>query len=196
MTSKVFIFIGRSGVGKGTQATYLKEYLEKKDTSAKTLYFVSGDGLREFLKEPSYTAGLAKKIYDAGGLFPEFLVIYNWSRYFISNITGNEHLILDGTPRKVHEAAMLDTALEFYGKKDVSIVWMHGSREWSTKLLLGRGRSDDTPDNITRRLDWYEDDVAATIEYYKKHGTHTLVEINAEQARPDVHAEIVRKLGI
>ena len=71
---------------------------------------------------------------------------------------------------------------------------MQGSRDWSTKLLLGRGRSDDTPENIKRRLDWFEQDVVAVIEYYKKHHAHTIIEINAEQIRENVHAEIISKL--
>lgn len=196
MSTKTFIFTGRSGVGKGTQVAFLKTYLEKTFSGERVLSFSSGDGLREFIKGDGYSEKRARSIYDSGGLFPEFLAIYNWSNYFVKNIQGDEHLILDGTPRKLQEAVMLDTAFEFYGKKTVYVIYMHGSREWSTKLLLGRGRSDDTPENIARRLDWFEQDVAATIDYYRNHTKHVFVEINAEQTREGVHKEIIAKLKL
>lgn len=196
MSSKTFIFIGRSGVGKGTQVLFLKKYLKKKYPEYAVLDYATGDGVRKITKEYKYTAQRLQKIYDGGGLFPEFLTVYGWSHYFVSHINGKEHVILDGTPRKLHEAKMLDTAFEFYDKKEVYIIFMRGTRDWSTKLLSGRGRSDDTSENIRRRLDWFEKDVTDTIAYYKKHKTHTFLEINAEQAREDVHKEIISKLGI
>lgn len=197
MSSTVFIFIGRSGVGKGTQTQFLKEYLEKKYPGKKIVSFGSGENLRALIQGSQYTARRVKDIvYDKGGLFPEFLAIYNWANFFIAHITGDEFLIIDGSPRKLREAEVLDEAFEFYGKKEVYVLWMQGSREWSTKLLLDRGRSDDTHENIKRRLNWFEQDVAVTIEYYTQHHTHTIIEINAEQTREAVHQEIVSKLGL
>ena len=197
MIPEVFIFIGRSGVGKGTQAQFLKEYFKKKYPDKKTVLFGSGENLRKLIGGSQYTARRVKDIvYDKGGLFPEFLAIYNWANFFIEHVTGSEFLILDGSPRKLREAEVLDEAFEFYGKKEVRVLWMRGSREWSTKLLLGRGRSDDTHENIKRRLDWFEQDVALVIKYYKKHHTHMIIEINGEQTREEVRNEIISKLKI
>ena len=109
MKPQSFIFTGRSGVGKGTQAALLIEYLKKKDTK-KVLYFASGDGLREYIKGTKHSHKLAKQIYDTGGLFPEFLAVHNWSHFFSENMEGDEHVILDGLPRKLCEAQILDTA--------------------------------------------------------------------------------------
>ncbi|HEY4486639.1 MAG TPA: nucleoside monophosphate kinase [Candidatus Paceibacterota bacterium] len=193
MKPQTFIFTGRSGVGKGTQAALLIEYLKKKDTK-KVLYFASGDGLREYIKGTKHSHKLAKQIYDTGGLFPEFLAVHNWSHFFSENMEGDEHVILDGLPRKLCEAQILDTAFDFYEHENVFIIWMEGSRDWSTKLLSSRGRSDDTPENIVHRLDWYDEEVAPTIEYYRRHPRHIFLEINAEQPIEDVHNEIVQKI--
>jgi len=197
MEDKVFIFTGRSGVGKGTQSQLLLDFLKKKYPEQGIVYFESGGNFRKFIARPEYTSRLIKEeVYDKGGLFPEFLAVYNWANFFIENIEGNEILIIDGSPRKLREAIMLDEAFEFYKKREICILFMNAPRAWSTKLLLGRGRSDDTPENITHRLDWFEDDVAATIEYYKKHEKHTFLEIDAEQTQEEVHKEIISKLGL
>ena len=64
------------------------------------------------------------------------------------------------------------------------------------KAVAGRWKQEvDTPENIKRRLDWFEQDVVAVIEYYKKHHAHTIIEINAEQTRENVHTEIISKLN-
>src|SRR3989344_507230 len=195
MGQEVFIFIGRSGVGKGTQIEFFKKYLAKKYPQKRVIVFAQGERLREFIKTPGYTAQLAKEIvHDKGLLLPEFIAVYNWADFFIDNVRGEENLILDGSPRKLREAELLDEALEFYNKKDVYVVWMRGSREWSTKLLLGRGRDDDTSENVKRRLDWFEKDIAETIKYFKKNKKYTVLEINAEQTKEEVHNEIVSKI--
>jgi len=196
MDDKVFIFTGRSGVGKGTQAQLLQNFLKEKYPKQRLVYFESGANLRKFIIRPEYTAQLAKKVYEKGGLFPEFLAIYNWSDFFTREIRGNEFLVIDGSPRKIYEAKMLDTAFEFYKKENVYILFMDASREWSTELLLERGRSDDTPENIKHRLDWFEEDVAATIKYYQVHPKYTFLTIKADQAREKVHNEIVSKLDL
>ncbi|MAG12366.1 hypothetical protein CL630_00975 [bacterium] len=193
---KVFIFTGRSGVGKGTQVQMFQNFLKEKYPEQRVVYFEAGGNFRKFIVRPEHTAQLAKKIYEKGGLFPEFLAIYNWANFFTQEIRGDEFLIMDGSPRKLHEAEMLDTAFEFYKKEDVYIIFMDAPRDWSEKLLSERGRSDDTQESVKHRLDWFEEEVAATIEYYKKHEKHTFLEINADQTREKVHAEIISKLSL
>ena len=193
---KVIILTGRSGVGKGTQVQLLLEFLKKNYPNERIVYFEAGGNFRKFITRPEYTSRLTKReIYDKGGLFPEFLAVYNWANFFIKNIQGNELLVIDGSPRKLREAIMLDEAFEFYKKEDVYVVFMNAPRNWSEKLLLKRGRSDDIQENVKHRLDWFEEEVAATIEYYKKHKKHTFLEINADQSREKVHQEIILKLG-
>ena len=43
-----FIFMGRSGCGKGTQAKLLMEYLKKIDPARDIFYLETGAGVREF----------------------------------------------------------------------------------------------------------------------------------------------------
>ncbi|MBI4121127.1 MAG: nucleoside monophosphate kinase [Parcubacteria group bacterium] len=187
-----YIFIGRSGCGKGTQAELLKAYLEKKNPGQRVIWFGTGERFRTFLKEPGHTQDIARGYVERGKLSPEFLAIHIWSHFFIEDIVGGESVIFDGTPRKLNEARVLDDALEFYGAK-VSVIFINVSREWARERLLGRGRQDDTEEYIKNRLDWFESDVAETLAFYKD-SKHAFLEINGEQPIPKVHEDIVKQL--
>lgn len=196
MTQKTFIFIGRSGCGKGTQGKLLSEYLKKIDPSRDTLYVQSGNEFRKFIQGSSTTQQLSKKVYDVGGLMPEFLAIYMWVNILVNNYKGSEHVIIDGTPRKYHEAGVLDSIFEFYKLERPTVIHLNVSKEWSIERLMGRGRIDDKKEEIEQRLSWYETDVVPTIEYYKKNPQYTFVEIESEKPIESVHKEIVEKLAL
>jgi len=71
---------------------------------------------------------------------------------------------------------------------------MNVSREWSKERLLGRGRKDDDPEEIKKRLDWYETEVAPVVEYYKDNPKYNFIDVNGEQTIEEVHKEIIEKV--
>ncbi len=195
--SKVFIFIGRSGCGKGTQADLLMEHLcQIEDKSCKTLHIETGALLREFVKGDSFTQILSKQTMDEGLLMPEAVMVYLWENYLIYNFSGKENVIFDGCPRKFHEAQLLDSALTFYKVEKPTVIYMNVSRTWSEKRLQGRARKDDTKEAIERRLAWFETEVMKTIEYYKTNPYYNFIDVNGEQPIEDVHNEILAKLEL
>jgi adenylate kinase len=199
MNLQSYIFIGRSGCGKGTQAKLLAEYLKKKDIDAGTphdvLYVQSGDEFRNFIKGTSHSAKLSNEISLTGGLQPEFLAVYMWVSVLINKYTGNEHLIFDGMPRKLHEAGVLHSIFGFYGLSRPTVIYINVSEDWSVKHLMGRGRADDTETEIRERLSWFGKEVVPAIEYYKKSGEYAFVEINGEQPIEAVWKDIVSKIS-
>ncbi|MEK9201777.1 MAG: nucleoside monophosphate kinase, partial [Patescibacteria group bacterium] len=92
MSPETFIFFGRSGSGKGTQAGLLVSYLQKKNPERKVIHIETGKQIREFLAENTYTSKLTQNIVKNGGLLPAFLPIWVWTEYLIRNFSGNEHL--------------------------------------------------------------------------------------------------------
>lgn len=196
-TPQVFIFIGRSGCGKGTQADLLMTHLCKLgDKTCKTLHIETGALLREFVKGDSYTQQLCRKSMDEGTLMPEAVMVALWEKYMEDNFTGTENVIFDGCPRKLHEAQLLDSALKFYNIKKPTVIYMNVSREWSEKRLAGRARKDDTADAIKRRLAWFETEVMPTINFYKGNPDYNFIDVNGEQPIEDVQNEILAKLGL
>src|SRR3989344_5331720 len=114
MSPKAFIFLGRSGCGKGTQADLLIKHLRQAKVGKKVLHVETGAFLREFIKGNSLTQKLTKKVVASGGLMPEAIAVGLWTGYLFKNFTGTEDIIFDGCPRKLHEALLLDSALQFY----------------------------------------------------------------------------------
>ena len=195
MSPETFIFFGRSGSGKGTQANLLTEYLLKRDPGRKVLHIETGKRIREFLEEKTHTSELTSAIVKNGGLLPAFLPIWVWTEYLIRNFTGAEHLILDGLSRRPSEAPVFDSALSFYGITHPFVVLINVSREWAKDRLLSRKRADDTLVDIERRLDWYENNVVPAIEFFRSKPEYRFIEINGEQSIEKVHQDILGGIG-
>lgn len=195
MQPKTFVFIGRSGCGKGTQASLLTEKV--KSLSSKPIYSLStGERMRQFIKGDNFSQSKARQLMESGDLQPSFVAIYTWSSLFIENLTGNEHLMLDGTPRKLDEAIILDNAFEFYNRDRVAVINLDVSEDWSRSRLLDRGRDDDKIlANIDKRLGWYNQHVAPAVEHYANHDVHLFLKINGEQPIEKVHEDIMAGLA-
>jgi adenylate kinase len=191
-TPETFIFIGRSGSGKGTQAELLKEYLEK-NTSSPVTYIQTGQRFRDFTRGEGHTAQLARKVIETGALMPEFLGVWNWSSIFVDSIKGDEHLILDGMPRRLREAHMVDSAMNFYERNMPMVIYLDISHDVAKERLLGRGRTDDNHEDIDRRLAWFETDVVPVLEWYERDRNYNFVRINGEQSVEEINGDIIRE---
>jgi hypothetical protein len=54
MKLQTFIFIGRSGCGKGTQVALLQEYIKTRDHKRPILYIETGERFRNLLRSLVY----------------------------------------------------------------------------------------------------------------------------------------------
>lgn len=196
MKQKSFIFIGRSGCGKGTQAKLLSDYLKKIDPSREILYVQSGQEFREFIKGSSETQKLSKAIYDVGGLQPEFLAIYMWANVLVNKFTKNEHVIMDGMPRKFHEAGVLESIFDFYKLEKPVVINIDISKEQSIDRLMARGRMDDNREDIAERLSWYETDVAPAIAFYENNPKYNFIKIDGNKSIEEVFEDIIKQIKI
>jgi adenylate kinase len=195
---QTFIFIGRSGCGKGTQIDLLVKYLTDKGLiSAQTPFLrsESGNMFRQLAQADSYTGRLVKEAMSSGARMPDASAIWNWFGFLAEKYTGKEILCFDGSPRSLLEAEALETVLSFFHRDKPIVIHLDVSREWSKKRLEGRGRADDlSPEKINRRLDWYEKDVLPAINYYVDNPNYQYLKINGEQTIEEVHEEIKRAL--
>ena len=170
--------------------------LKEKDPEHGVIYVQSGQHLRDFIKGDSLTQKITKKKYDEGGLMPEFIVVYLWAKELIAEYTGNENLVFDGMPRKVHEAGALNSIFPYYGLPKPWVIYIDISKEESMKRLLARGRFDDKKDEIEKRLSWYETQVVPTLEYYDDNPACNFLKIFGQRSVEEIHADIVKKVGL
>ena len=202
---QAFVFIGRSGSGKGTQADLLIKKLKELDPTRDVLYIQTGQEFRKFIQGQSFTEKLSAEYYKTDKLQLEFLAIKMWVDFLVDNYHGDEHIILDGTPRKLYEAKVLDSVFGFYGfgvadsagniLNKPHVINIDISPKEAEKRLLLRNRLDDAEEDVFKRLSWYETDVVPTVEYYRDNSAFHFLKINGEHMPEEVHADIVSDLG-
>ena len=160
------------------------------------MYIETGARFREFAEEANFTSDLCGKVMKSGGLLPAFLPIWIWTDFLIKNVSGNEHMILDGLSRRQSEAPILDSAMKFYNRHKPVVFLIDVSREWSKQRLLSRGRSDDTKQDIEERLTWYETNVMPTVEFFKNNPDYNFIVINGEQEITKVQQDILESVSL
>jgi adenylate kinase len=197
MELQTAILIGPSGCGKGTQASLLKKYLETHDTEHPTHYFQTGEKFREFMEGDKYTHRKIKEVLSEGGLAPGFLPIWMWGSLFIEGLTGDDHIITDGFPRRAEEAPILHTAFEFYGRERPVVISFDMPDEVIVERLVNvRKRFDDTPETVAERLRWFKRDVSLAIRFFEEHPYYTVAHINGDQPVEKVHQDVLGALGL
>lgn len=195
MDPLTIIFLGSQGSGKGTQAKLLTEKL--KNISDKSVFdFESGASFRALMNDTGYTAELVKKTLNNGEILPDFFPVWMWTDAFMKNLSHGEHIIIDGFPRTVTQAKLLGETFDFYERNNVYIMNLEIGPQVAEQRLLARGRSDDTPESIRKRLSWYESQVKPVIEYYKRDQKCKFVMVDGERSVDDVYRDIVKALNL
>jgi adenylate kinase len=123
-------------------------------------------------------------------LQPSFLAAHFWVDAFVDNLDPNTHLIIDGSPRRMLEARIMDEALEFYKRFKPVVLHIDITREETFNRLADRGRNDDTDEGIKRRLDQYEAETQPVIEHYQDNDEFRYERIDGMQSVNEVESEI------
>lgn len=197
MTPQAFIFIGRSGAGKGTQAKLLMEEIAKKDPAQKVLYVETGAEFRKFMETKGYVPEATKRIIDSGTLMPEFMPIYMWAKVLTERFSGSEIVIFDGTPRKMIEAKSMDSLFPFLGMAKPQVIYIDLDPDSAMQRLSLRskeGRADDDAHGIASRQKEFEKHVQPVVEYYKENPDFTFIHIDGSGSIADVHKDIMSKI--
>ncbi len=101
MAATHIVLLGPPGAGKGTQAVRLAQHLGVP-------HLASGDLLREEVKRGTALGLKAKGYMDRGDLVPDSLII----EMFMGRLDGAKGFVLDGFPRNLVQAQLLDTAVK------------------------------------------------------------------------------------
>jgi adenylate kinase len=163
--SKVVIFLGPPGAGKGTQAKRLAADLNLVQLS-------TGEMLRDHIARGTALGEQVKPILDSGGLVSDAIVIA-MIREKLSQM-DDIRVIFDGFPRTVAQAEALDMLLEELGSPISSVPLLEVPEEELVSRLLERGRlegrSDDNAETIRHRFSQYLEKTQPLINYYAARG--------------------------
>lgn len=188
METRTIFFIGKPGCGKGTQAKLLAEQTGWP-------IFASGKLFREISqKNDTPVAQKVKMENDAGMLAPHWFAMYLYLKSLFS-IAGDSGAIFDGFNRKVPEAELVISSLQWLGRPFL-IFNIQVSDEEVRRRLASRkeieGRADDSV--VGERLKEYREYTEPAIDVFRKAGM--LIEINGEQSPERIAEDIHTALNI
>ncbi len=125
------ILLGPPGAGKGTQSKYLEDRFHLKQLS-------SGDMLRHAVSTGSPVGKIAKPFMEGGKLVPDDVVVGVVSETIEALPKELPGFILDGFPRTVQQAEVLDGLLERDGKHIDAVIVVDVSDDLLLKRISGR----------------------------------------------------------
>ena len=213
----ILILLGKSGSGKGTQVDLLKEKYGLD-------YVGSGDLLRERKKTDDFMGRKIAEVIDNGNIITTPVIFSLWMKRFeeLKKRESLNGIILDGSPRKIKEAYLMDEALEWFewgentkvllidisdeeaikrlGKRKIcskcgNIVVVPAGEELDVCSKCGGElfvRPDDTLEGIKKRMEWFKAEVDPVVDFYKNNKRLTV--INGEQSVEAVFNDIVKEI--
>lgn len=118
---------------------------------------------------------------DAGKLVPTS-VTANMVRDRLSQPDAADGFLLDGFPRTIEQAELLEEMLKEKGESLDAVINYVVSEDVVVERMLARGRNDDNEETIRTRLQVYRDETAPLIEHYGD----LLLNIDAEGSVEDI----------
>ncbi len=158
----IIILFGPPGVGKGTQATLLADKLGFKHLS-------TGELLREAIKHKTKLGKEVEEIISQGHLVPDALIAEIVEQFLAKHSTC-EGFILDGFPRTVRQAEMLNKFLAIKQLGKVHIINLFAPEDELIARIHLRAkketRADDTGEAIHQRMRVYLQETLPVLDYY------------------------------
>ena len=207
------IMLGAPGAGKGTQAKMIAEKYGIPHVS-------TGDIFRANIKNGTELGMEAKKYMDQGLLVPDELTV----KILLDRVAQDDcakGYVLDGFPRTIPQAEVLDEALNKLGEKIDYAINVDVPDENIVRRMSGRRaclkcgaiehippkkegicdtcgselvlRDDDQPETVQNRLKVYHDQTQPLIDFYTAKGVLKTVDGTVDMK--DVFAAITGILG-
>lgn len=174
------VLLGAPGSGKGTQAKILKKEFNIPHIS-------TGDLLRAAIEAKTELGLAAKVVMDKGQLVSDEIVL-GMLKDRLAEQDAQKGFILDGFPRNLVQADMLDNLLDEINMPAQHAVLISVDPEEVVSRIAKRaveeGRADDTEAVVRDRIKIYEEQTAPVVDHYRKHdilsevlGTGTVEEV-------------------
>lgn len=197
MESTTVIFIGPQGSGKGTQIERLLSVMTEKDPLRRVVDIQTGRRFRALAaKHETFAERKINTTLDTGVLQPDFLTHILWGQAMLDQLDPKCHLLVDGFPRTVQQAEVLDEALQFFERGKLDIINLDTPEEVVRKRMQGRARADDTEASIEARLTWYREETLPVLDYYRVRPETEVHDLNGTDSIDGVHKQILKALKL
>lgn len=173
----MIILMGIAGAGKGTQAKML---VDRDNYSV----VATGDTFRKYATEEQRSRMLEGFLLRDDDIF-EML-----SKAFEA-VADLERCILDGAPRSIPQADWL-LRQQADGRFNIkAVVHIAVDEDIVRRRLVGRGRSDDTDNGISKRFEEYRNNTLPILKHLKDRGIKVF-EVDGNQEASKVHQDILQ----
>jgi adenylate kinase len=170
------LLMGPPGAGKGTHAGHLAAHLGVPVIS-------TGDLFRRNIADGTELGKTAQGFLDAGEYVPDE-VTNEMVRDRLSDADARPGFVLDGYPRTLDQAGVLDEILGAQGRALDAALVLQVDADALVARLLRRAeiehRSDDTEEVIRRRFEIYHEQTAPLIHFYAGRGLHHEVDASSD----------------
>jgi adenylate kinase len=156
----MILFFGPPGSGKSVQGNLLVERNGWKWLSTGELFRKSSD--------PEVISRLASGELISDEMTNEVL------DKALQEIGNGTHVVLDGYPRNPKQAEWLNERLPEHGREIVAVFQFEVPHDELVNRLAGRGRSEDDPEIVERRLQIYREQTKPVLEFYEKQGVRVV----------------------
>lgn len=191
------IFIGPQGSGKGTQIEKLDRVIAERDPLRRIVDIQTGRRFRALAaRRETYAERKIARTLDTGSLQPDFLTHILWGQAMLDQLDPKSHLLIDGFPRTVTQAHVLEDALKFFERPDVHVINLDTPEDVVRARMVERARGDDTPESIEARLRWYREDTIPVLQYYHARPQTHVHDIDGTLSIDAVHQAIVNALAL
>lgn len=154
MSSHLLLF-GPPGSGKSTQGAILSEKLGVP-------HFSVGALLRELADQDNDLGRSVDAKMSRGEMVEDDIVL----RILLDNLSA-EGFVLDGFPRTEPQLPLLEQLVEAVPIPSYSAIDISVPPEISRQRLLARGRDDDTPEVIRKRIEAYMEMASPLLRYFE-----------------------------
>jgi len=177
--TKRIIMIGGPGSGKSTYSEIITKKLGIP-------HIYTGDMMRKLAKQDTPDGRKVKDLL-AKGEFAPLDIVMKAVKERVSQEDAQNGYVFDGFPRNVEQANKMKEANIGYDY----VINLNVSEEEVVRRLTARGREDDKPEIIKKRLEVYHKQTKPLLDYFKDQ----IINIKAEGGTPESIAnKIIEKV--